>query len=91
MLLRDLTITPKFTEVNRRIAGFGLHSIARRFERGGDRTDAAVLADFSALAAGYAAAVAARGEFEITVPSGGRWIGAFGPGDAVVIVRTFIG
>jgi hypothetical protein len=91
LLARKVEIGPPgFTEANYRIAGVGLHALARRFERGGDRTDATVLADILALIDGYEAAVAAGGEFEIAVPGGGRWIGAVAPGEAVAIVRTFL-
>jgi hypothetical protein len=92
LAVRSLTIAPRdFAEKNTRIAGIGLHALARRYERVPDRSDRAVLADFLALAEGYPALIAAGGEFSIEVPSGGRWIGAIAPGTAVAVVRTFIG
>lgn len=92
LLQRRLEIGPlRFVDEHRYVAGVGLHGLARRYERCADRSDTAVLGDLAALAEGYAAAAASGGEFEIPVPSGGRWIGAVGPGDAVAIVRTYMG
>jgi len=45
-----LMLYPEFIESNHRIAAAGLHALARRYERGADRTDRAVLADLMALA-----------------------------------------
>jgi hypothetical protein len=86
LLLRSITIhPPEFAETNHRIVGAGLHSLARRFQRGASRSDRAVLRDLLALAEGCPAAVAAGGEFAITVPGGGSWIGAVAPGATVAI------
>jgi hypothetical protein len=91
LLVRSITIRPpEFVETNHRIAGLGLHALARRYQRAAPRTDRAVLADLVPLAEGYPSAVAAGGEFEIATPGGGRWVGAVAPGSAVAIVRTFI-
>jgi hypothetical protein len=85
--IRSITIQPpEFVETNLRIAGIGLHALGRRYQRGADRTDRAVLADLPALAQG---AVGAGGEFAIPA-SGGRWIGAEASGEVVAIVRTFV-
>jgi hypothetical protein len=77
---------PGYTEKDERIAAVGIHALARRYQRGQDRIDRAVLADLLALAQG---AVGAGGEFAIPA-SGGRWIGAVAPGAVVAIVRTFV-
>lgn len=80
---------PEFEEKHLLIAGIGLHALARRYQRGADRADAAVLADLLPIATGYRATARAKGEF--TIPAGGgRWIGAVGPFDAAALVRTYI-
>jgi hypothetical protein len=71
------------------IAGVGLHALARRYQRGADRTDTAVLGDLLPIATDYRAVARAKGEFSIPA-GGGSWIGACGPFDAVAIVRTFV-
>jgi hypothetical protein len=63
------------------IASLGLHGLARRFQRGFDISDQAVLHDLGLLA------TAARGlikeapgsEFTVPTPSGGSWRGSVGP------------
>lgn len=69
------------------IAALGLHALARRFQRGADRSDAAVLADLVELALRAPDAVAAGGEFEVATPNG-RWVGA--TIDGYALVRTYV-
>jgi hypothetical protein len=52
-----------------------LHALARRYERGPDRDDDAVLADLVALAEGFGNHALVGGDFRIPA-SGGAWIGA---------------
>jgi hypothetical protein len=80
---------PQFEEKHLLIAGIGLQALTRRYQRGADRADAAVLRDLLPIATGYRAIARAKGEFEVPA-SGGRWIGAVGPTDAVALVRTFV-
>jgi hypothetical protein len=70
------------------LASLGLHALARRFQRGADRSDDAVKADLLALAHAAPDAVIDGGEFEIATPSGGRWVGAVV--DTYALVRTFL-
>jgi hypothetical protein len=90
--LRTIVIEPPaYDEKDRLIVGIGLHALARRYERGSQRTDAAVLRDLVPLALAYPEIARARGEFAIPLSGGGRWIGTVGsPTDAVAVVRTFV-
>jgi hypothetical protein len=83
---------PHFAERDELVADIGLHALARRFERGADRDDAAVLSDVTVLGPAWRAAAEAGGEFGIAVPSGGRWIGSVTRvrGEPVLAVRTFV-
>ena len=90
--LRSIRIRPpECRETTTFLAVVGLHALARRFERGERRADAAVLRDLAPVGRGYPAAVAAGVEFAI--PAGtGRWIGAVmqASGAPVLAVRTFL-
>jgi hypothetical protein len=91
VMLRTVAVAPPtFEEKALLIVGVGLHALARRYERGADRADRAVLADLLPIAVGYPALIRARGEFAVPVRGGGRWIGAVSAGDAVALVRTFL-
>ncbi len=86
---------PDLAEGAADIAELGLHSLARRFERGRPADDGAVLRDVRAMARGYLNANDPSGEFTVETPCG-RWFGAVtipaGEGDhpGVLTVRTFI-
>lgn len=71
------------------IADVGLHALGRRYERGTDRVDAAVLADLERLAHTYEAAVMNGGTFNIS-----GWRGDVcaveGTPEPVLSVRTFV-
>jgi hypothetical protein len=68
-----------------------LHAIARRYQRGEDRSDAAVLADLWALAEAFPQQAANSGDFK--VPAGkGFWVGErvqYGGGPHLA-ARTFV-
>jgi hypothetical protein len=93
VVMRWLT-TPPFAE-GADIVELGLHSLARRFERGRPNDNAAVLRDVHALARGYLNASDPSGEFEIETPCG-RWVGAIiipaGEGEhpGALCARTYI-
>jgi hypothetical protein len=90
--LYDLAVAPpSFSEKLIPLSVIGLHALARRYQRGADYSDAAVLDDLRVLARDGLAAFKAGGEFAIPAPSGGRWIGAVRPEDRVVIIRTYFG
>jgi hypothetical protein len=78
---------PAFSETGALVCTVGLHALARRYERGADRTDDAVIADLGCLARLLPDALRRGGEFDISAP-GGRWIGAVD--GASPIVRTFV-
>jgi hypothetical protein len=99
--LRVVTIEPpSFSDVSVCVAVVGLHAIARRYERGTGREDAAVRRDLLTLAPGYVATFQDNDEiedgddFSIPAPAGGGfWIGAAsqsGGADPVLLVRTFV-
>jgi hypothetical protein len=83
---------PAFSQLTLPLACVGLHALARRFQRGADRTDRTVLCDIEALGRGWRTAVQGTMEFEVPAPGGGRWIGAQHLlGEVPVLaVRTFI-
>jgi hypothetical protein len=91
--LRLLLTSPSFAEERRLVVDVGLHAVARCFERGRPNDEQAVLRDLKALADRYRAAVAAGGDFEIAVKSGGSWRGEVTrvKGEPVLAVRTFVG
>jgi len=91
VMLRTVAIAPpEFVETTRLLAAVGLHGLARRFERGADRTDDAVLRDLLPLACGCPAAIRAGGDFAIPVPGTGAWIGAIAADGATALARTFV-
>ena len=58
------------------LATVSLHALARRYQRGFAITDAAIMHDLHMLAKAHAGlAGGAATEFEVAVPSGGRWVG----------------
>ncbi len=59
------------------LATVSLHALARRYQRGFSITDAAIMHDLHILAKAHAELGddAAATEFEVAVPSGGRWVG----------------
>jgi hypothetical protein len=83
---------PAFTASRTLIADVGLHALARRFERGADRSEEAVLHDLAPLAREHRGIAEHGGEFAIPATSGGRWIGSVTivKGARVLAVRTFI-
>jgi hypothetical protein len=91
VVLRMVTTAPFADEITT-IGDLGLHSLARRIERGRPNDDGAVLADLRALADGYRAAVAKGEDFAIATKTGGKWLGAVTTvrGAPVLAVRTFV-
>lgn len=74
-----------------------LHALARRYERGTCRDDAAVLRDLLALAPGYVSTfqdndeIEEGADFAIQAPAGaGFWLGAVKSDPPELVVRTFI-
>jgi hypothetical protein len=99
--LRVIAIEPpSFSDESLIVATIGLHALARRYERGAGRADAAILRDLLALVPGYVATFQDNDEIEdgddfaIPAPAGGGlWIGAAKVGGgvpSVLAVRTFI-
>jgi hypothetical protein len=98
--LRIVSIEPpSFSDESLIVAQIGLHALARRYERGADRTEAAVLNDLLGLAPGYVATFGDPDEIEdgddfaIPAPAGGGfWIGAASQTGTApkLLVRTFI-
>jgi hypothetical protein len=80
---------PNFVEKDERVVAVGIHALARRYQRGAEWADAAVLGDLLALVEAYPRAGPAPGEFAAPA-SGGRWRGAIAPGSSVMIVRTYV-
>jgi hypothetical protein len=81
-----------FVEHRRILAEVGSHGLARRFERGADRRDLALIRDMLALVPAAPGILARGGECEIAVSGGGLWIGSrMGcDGRPVVGIRTFV-
>ena len=77
----------RFAKATKIYADVGLHALARRYERGEDRSDDAVLADLRPLAEGHAQAVTNGGDFVIA-----GWRGTITQvqGKPVLAVRTFV-
>jgi hypothetical protein len=97
LTLRVIEIAPPdFSDTSLTVATVGLHALARRYERGVGRTDAAVLRDLLALGPGYLSTfreeVEAGADFAIPLPCGGIWIGAATEldGNPLLGVRTFV-
>jgi hypothetical protein len=83
---------PVFSEEKILVADIGFHALARRFERGVNRSDAAVLADLAPIAHAYRQIVALPGEFSVRV-EGGSWKGMVSlvAGKPCATIRTFVG
>jgi hypothetical protein len=92
LVLRTIMLKPPaFFEVTVPLAQVGLHAIGRRFERGVDRSAAAVLRDLAPLACAWPTTIEGGREFTVPVGAGGRWIGAVMQAEApVLVVRTFV-
>jgi hypothetical protein len=69
----------------------GLHAVARRFERGTDRSDAAVLADLLELACAFPERAMAGGDFRVATRDG-YWLGELVSydGQPFLTARTFM-
>lgn len=90
--LRAIDIAPaSFSERAAMLAVIGLHALARRYQRGYEHTDDAVLRDLAPIGREFVTAVSTFGEFRIAA-GGGFWIGAVANsnGSPVLCVRTFI-
>jgi hypothetical protein len=91
VVMRFVRCAPPAYEAQHILVGdIGLHALARRVERGFDRTDRAVLADLTPLAHAYRAICRAGGDFKIRV-EGGTWKGTVSlvKGKPCLTVRTF--
>jgi hypothetical protein len=79
VLMIEVTFDPKRDLSIRRtpLGDVCLHGLARRFERGLDRSDEAILRDVFSLAQHFGRGLAADGgrDFEIPAAGGGAWIG----------------
>lgn len=73
---------------HRWLADVGLHALARRFQRGSDRSDEAVLHDLGSIEPGYANAIERGGDFDL---AGWRGDVRIVQGERVLCVRTFVG
>jgi hypothetical protein len=86
---------PEVSDVAPIVAVVGLHGLARRYERGSDATDGAVLRDLAALTDRRRWRTGmrdSRSEFDVPVADGGCWRGAATMLDdkPVLAVRTFV-
>jgi hypothetical protein len=76
------------------VASVSLHALARRYQRGFDTSDAAILAELRELAMRHAAIVEAQGDFSMAF-DGGSWVGEVARTEVaqvscpVLAVRTF--
>jgi hypothetical protein len=72
------------------IASLSLHALGRRFQRGFDTSDAAILSELRAMALCHADIVETPGDFAIG-GSGGNWVGTLGQRDGmrVLAIRSF--
>jgi hypothetical protein len=91
ILLKMVTSNPFHAEESI-LADCGLHALARRIERGRPNDEAAVLRDMKALADGFRSALLKGGEFAVSTPSGGQWLGSMTlvNGKSMMAVRTFV-
>jgi hypothetical protein len=94
VVLRIVVIRPPTTFIDNEtiVAVAGLHALARRFERGAPRTDAAVMRDLTTCGAAWRDTVTAGGEFALPA-SAGRWRGAVMATEAgapLLAVRTYL-
>jgi hypothetical protein len=85
-------LPPIFSESEEGLVIAGLHSLARRFERG-ERTEESMLRDLFPLVKAYPKAAAAlAADFPVEV-SGGHWrctVMTGNDGAGVIAVRTFV-
>lgn len=66
-----------FIDSGQVLAAVALHGLSRRYERGDDRGDKAVLRDLTVFDRAWPQATRSGGEFEIPAPNGGgKWRGA---------------
>jgi hypothetical protein len=98
MLCTFQLTTPAAIETKRlAIATLGFHAIARRYQRGVDNTDRAIVTDISELALHFSRLLGIESEtFALPCPSG-VWVGAIetvrissGPDQRVLNVRSFL-
>jgi len=66
----EMRIPAAFAATTKLIAVIGLHALARRYERGEDRRDVAVLRDLSVFGRAWPAAVRTGGDFDIPAARG---------------------
>ncbi len=86
-----MTLPSTFSFGSKTLAIVGLHALARRYARGADRRDLAVVMDMLPIAVAAPAALARGGDFEIQAGEG-RWIGTrmLLDGKPVLSVRTYV-
>jgi hypothetical protein len=91
----ELAAAPGVLHVETKVlAAVGLHGLARRYQRGGNRSAAAIYADLMLLGRAHAELARAGGAFSVPT-MGGKWAGAvfrFQDGEAVAPVlaaRTY--
>jgi len=72
------------------LLAYGLHALARRFERGSDRSVDAIIADL--LGAAIHKPSGESPEFRIPARGGGHWAGSYSEmeGKTAAMVRTFL-
>jgi hypothetical protein len=93
-----LTLPSTFALDVRLLAVIGLHALARRFGRGADRGNLAVIRDLLPIipaVPGILREASIRREahnFEVSCPAGGRWIGSVKVIDArpTLVIRTYV-
>jgi hypothetical protein len=73
------------------IASLSLHALGRRYQRGFDTSDAAILAEMRTIALCQPDIVEANGAFSIP-GNGGSWVGEVGQRDAMpmLAIRSFV-
>jgi hypothetical protein len=90
--LTEVRFQRRVLDIKRRPLGDAcLHALARRYQRGADRSDAAILSDLMALAEAFPAAAPAGGDFRVPVGHG-FWKGElvqYGGGPHLA-ARTFV-
>jgi hypothetical protein len=86
-----MTLPSSFSFSSKTLALIGLHALARRYGRGADRRDLAVVMDMLPIAIGAPAILRVGGDFEIAAGDG-RWIGQRMAldGQPIVAVRTYV-
>jgi hypothetical protein len=74
--LTEINFRRRVLDIKRRPLGDAcLHALARRYQRGHDRSDAAVMADLWELAQAFPKRALAGGDFRVPA-GGGYWVGA---------------